>query len=141
MAGPDHPYHSWEGWLYQSYRIALLSYLLYELWHTYQQENNLLVMNVYRLLAVGFVVWFGYLPITVAALYSANTLEWTRVILSTSLFFDLAANFVLVILFCPLWSDYYFQFNSQLNVLIDTKRITTTRYTLLTLSNNNGDSL
>ena len=135
MTWPDHPYNSWVGWVYQSYRILLFIYLLYELWHSYQQENNPLVLNIYRLFAVGFVVWFGYLPITVGALYAANTLEWTRVILSASLFFDLAANFILVILFCPLWSDYYFQFNSHLNVIGSR-----TRYTSLVLSEKN-DSL
>lgn len=127
-ASPKHPYDSWEGWLYQSYHVLLLFYLLYELWHSYMQENNPLVMNVYKLLAGGFVVWFGYLPLTVAVLYAVNTLEWTRVIRSTSLFFDLAANFVLIILFCPFWSDYFFQFNSHLN------KIGHTRYSILSLS-------
>ena len=118
----ENPYQTWAAWLYQSYRFLLLPYSLYELWHSYQQENNPLVLNIYRLFAVGFVVWFGYLPITVGALYAANTLEWTRVILSASLFFDLAANFILVILFCPLWSDYYFQFNSHLNTLVTVRK-------------------
>ena len=120
----DSPYQSWAAWLYQAYRILLLPYCLYELWHSYRQENDPLVQNVYRLFAMSFVVWFGYLPITVGVLHAVNLLEWTRVILSASLFFDLAANFILVILFCPLWSDYYFQFNSHLNTIVSAKRYT-----------------
>ena len=120
----DSPYQSWAAWLYQAYRILLLPYCLYELWHSYRQENDPLVQNVYRLFAMSFVVWFGYLPITVGVLHAVNLLEWTRVILSASLFFDLAANFILVILFCPLWSDYYFQFNSHVNTIVSAKRYT-----------------
>lgn len=121
-------YQTWAAWLYQAYRFLLLPYCLYEIWHCYRQENDAVVRTVYLFFVGSFVVWFGYLPVTVGVLYAVNPLEWPRVILSVVNLFDLGASAMLAILFCPLWSDCYFRFNSHLNAIVNTYRYTELKF-------------
>ena len=72
---------------------------------------------MYKLLAVFFIVWFCYLPLVVLIAIPINPLERLKVISTLELGVDFLANTAMVVLFCPQWSDLYFQFNSHINQL------------------------
>ncbi len=115
MTYTANPYQSWAGGLYLAYRLLLLIYILFEMRQIYLIENRQLKLIMYRLLAVFFIVWFCYLPLVVFVSVWINALERSKVITTTFLCFDLMANIIMVVLFCPKWSDMYFQFSSQIN--------------------------
>ena len=123
-------YHTWAGGLYVAYRLLLLIYILYEMRQVYLIENRHLKLILYRCLLVLYLLWFCYLPVGVIVARILDALERQRVIAASVLTFDLLINAVMVLLFCPKWSDQYFQFNSHLNYLtrVSMKRSKMTQY-------------
>lgn len=123
-------YHTWAGGLYVAYRLLLLFYILYEMRQIYLIENRRFKLLLYRCLLVLYLLWFCYLPVAVIVARILNVLERQRVIAASVLTFDLLINAVMVLLFCPKWSDQYFQFNSHLNYLtrVSMKRSKLTQY-------------
>lgn len=110
-------HQTWAGGLYITYRLILLLYILWELRQIYLIENRRLKLVLYLCLVVLYVVWFCYLPVAVAIASFLNALERSRVIVVFILTFDLVMNSVMVLLFCPKWSQHFFQFNHHLNSL------------------------
>ena len=120
-------YHTWAGGLFVAYRFLLLFYILYELRQIYLIENRPLKLILYRFLLLLYLLWFSYLVVAVIIARILDALERERVIAAFVLIFDLLANLVMVLLFCPKWSNRYFQFNSHLNYLTQA-RMTRVRY-------------
>lgn len=83
----------------------------------YLIENRKFKLILYRCLLVLYIAWFCYLPVAVIVASCLNALERARVMAVSILTFDLIVNFVMVLLFCPKWSQQYFQFSSHLNYL------------------------
>ena len=110
-------HQTWAGGLYLTYRLILLLYILWELRQIYLIENRRFKLILYRCLLVLYVVWFCYLPVAVVIASFVNALERSRVIVVFILTFDLVMNSVMVLLFCPKWSQHFFQFSSHLNSL------------------------
>ena len=72
---------------------------------------------LYRILLVFYLIWFLYLPLIVVIAVFVNPLERLKVIQTSSLIVDVLANGTMILLFCPWWSDWYFQFKSEINEL------------------------
>lgn len=118
-------HQTWAGGLYLAYRLLLLLYLLWEMRQIYLIENRKFKLILYRCFLVLYVVWFSYLPVAVIIASCLNALERQRVIVVCILTLDLLVNFVMVLLFCPRWSQQYFQFSSHLNYLTTVSMRTT----------------
>lgn len=110
-------HQTWASGLYLAYRVVLLLYILWEMRQIYLIENRRFKLILYRCLLVLYIAWFCYLPVAVIVASCLNALERARVMAVSILTFDLIVNFVMVLLFCPKWSQQYFQFSSHLNYL------------------------
>lgn len=110
-------HQTWASGVYLAYRLILLLYILWEMRQIYLIENRRFKLILYRCLLVLYIAWFCYLPVAVIIASCLNALQRPRVIVVFILTFDLIVNFVMVLLFCPKWSQQYFQFSSHLNYL------------------------
>lgn len=117
MTEDAHPYQTWAGGLYLGYRLIIFIYILYELRQIYLVENTRSKRVLYCFLVVFYVIWFCYLPLVVVIIVFVNPVQKAKVVSSVYLTIDLLASGVMVLLFCPLWSDLYFQFKSHVNDL------------------------
>lgn len=116
-AETENNFQTWAGGLYLTYRLLLLLYILYEVRQVYLIENRTLTLRLYIGLMVVYVVWFCYLPLVIIITVFINPVEREKVVSTSILTFDLLMNIVMVLLFCPLWSNLYFQFDSHINEL------------------------
>lgn len=110
-------YQSWAGGLYLLYRLFVLVYLLYEMRQVYIIEIRPAALWLYIILAVGYIVWFCYLPLLTLVALSINPLRRLLVMSSVYFLFDFLINLGMVVLFCPRWSSKFFQFNNYINIL------------------------
>ena len=83
----------------------------------YLIENRLTKLKLYIVLSVVYVVWFCYLPVVVLLTFAANPVLRYIALRTVVLMFDLFINIFMLSLFCPLWSDRFFQFESHINLL------------------------
>lgn len=113
----QHSFQTWAGALYLLYRLFVLVYSLYGMRQMYLIENRPTKLKLYIVLAVVYVVWFGYLPVAVLLSLAANPVFRYMVLLTIVLLFDLLINMFMLGLFCPRWSDRFFQFDSHINML------------------------
>ena len=116
-AGTENEFQTWAGGLYLGYRLLLLLYILFEVRQVYLIENRTLTLRLYIGLVVVYVVWFCYLPLFVIIASVINPVQSGKVVSTSILTFDLLMDTVMVLLFCPLWSNLYFQFDSHINEL------------------------
>ena len=112
-----HGYQSWAGGLYLAYRLFILVYILYEMRQVYLIENRQTALRLYVILAVCYTIWFLYLPLLTAVGVAINAVRREMVMTTVYLVFDILINIGMVILFCPLWSKRYFQFEHYINIL------------------------
>lgn len=120
LVGLYHGYQSWAGAVYLTYRLFILLYLLFEMRQVYLIEIRHSALWLYRILAVCYVVWFCYLPFVTVFLLLANPVLRLLALSTFYLVFDFLINLGMVVLFCPRWSNKFFQFNSFINVLSGT---------------------
>ena len=99
------------------YRIIVLIYSLYGMRQMYLIENRATKLKLYIVLSVIYIIWFLYLPIAVLLLFAVNPVLRYLTLRTIILLFDLFINVFMLALFCPKWSDKFFQFESHLNML------------------------
>ncbi len=115
-------YQSYVGGLYLGYRLFILIYLLYEMRQVYQIENRPTALALYIILAVCYVIWFCYLPLLTLFALLADPVRRLVGMLSVYLVFDFLINLGMVILFCPRWTNKFFQFDNYINSLSDSSK-------------------
>lgn len=113
----EHSFQSWVGGIYLLYRIIVLFYSLYGMRQMYLIENRPIKLKLYIVLSVIYIVWFCYLPVAVILAFAANPVFRYIVLRTIILVFDLFINVFFLALFCPRWSDKFFQFESHINLL------------------------
>ena len=74
-------------------------------------------MKLYICFAVCYTLWFCSLPLTVFIAAFINPVERFKLISIGILVFDFLLNCGVLLLFCPKWSNRYFQFESHINQL------------------------
>lgn len=112
-----HSYQSYAGAAYLIYRLCILLYLLYEMWQVYRIEIRPTALRLYQILATCYLVWFLYLPLIALLALAVNPVRRLLVMSSVYFTFDFLINLGMVLLFCPLWANKYFQFDNYINVL------------------------
>ena len=113
----DHYFQSWVGALYLIYRMIVLIYSLYGMRQMYLIENRGTKLKLYIVLAIVYLIWFTYLPVAVILAFAASPVLRYMFLRSIILVFDLFINVFMLGLFCPKWSDKFFQFDSHINKL------------------------
>ena len=113
----EHSFQSWAGGIYLLYRILVLAYSLYGMRQMYLIENRPTKLKLYIVLSIIYVIWFSYLPVAVILAFAANPVLRYVALRTIILLFDLFINVFMLVLFCPRWSDKFFQFESHINVL------------------------
>lgn len=113
----EHPLQSWVGAVYLIYRMIVLVYSLYGMRQMYLIENRTAKLKLYVVLCVVYIIWFVYLPLAVILLFAATPVLRYMSLRTIILLFDLFINVFMLTLFCPKWSDKFFQFKSHINVL------------------------
>ena len=89
----------------------------------YQIENRRTALALYVILAVCYVIWFCYLPLLTLLALAINPVRRLITMSSVYLIFDFLINLGMVILFCPRWKNKFFQFDSHINALTDSKYV------------------
>ena len=100
--------------------MIVLIYSLYGMRQMYLIENRATKLKLYIVLAIVYLVWFIYLPVAVILAFAVNPVLRFLFLRSIILVFDLSINLFMVGLFCPKWSDKFFQFDSHINQLSKT---------------------
>ena len=111
------PFQSWAGAIYLLYRILVLLYSLYGMRQMYLIENRPTKLKLYIVLSIIYIVWFSYLPAAVILAFAAKPVLRYIALRTIILLFDLFINVFMLALFCPRWSDRFFQFESHINML------------------------
>ena len=107
------PLQTWAGGLYLAVRGVVLFYVWYQIYHIHQQEENVSKLRLYKTLFVLFTIWFWYLPLIVFIVTFSGHVSASLVIINISTAMNFLVNLVMVVLFCPSWSDRHFQFDAQ----------------------------
>lgn len=110
-----HPLQTWAGGIYLAVRGLLVFYVWYQIFHIYRQEGVLPKLRLYKFLCIIFTVWFWYLPAVVIIATLINpVLSWV-VLVNVMNAMNFITNVMMAALFCPKWSNEYFQFEDQIN--------------------------